>query len=74
MSEIKKLDEVFTNAPPVAIRVNLSWQLTKELYRTMRKFRKMNGSTVVEEQYSLILLLYLLTISGEKEEVVESEK
>jgi len=74
MESMKKLDEVFGNAPPIAIRVNLSWQLAKDLYRTLQRFRKQYGSTVVEEQYSLILLLYLLTVVSEKTEVVESEK
>ena len=74
MSEIKKLDEVFGNAPPIAIRVNLAWQLSKDLYRTIQRFRKQYSTTVVEEQYSLILLLYLLSIGEPQREVGESEK
>jgi len=74
MSDVKKLDEVFGNAPPIAIRVNLAWSLAKDLYRTLQRFRKQYGSTVVEEQYSLILLLYLLTISEQRGEIGETEK
>ena len=74
MSDIKKLDEVFGNAPPIAIRVNLSWQLAKDLYRTLQRFRRQYSSTVIEEQYSLILLLYLLMVTTERGEVTENEK
>jgi len=71
---IEQFNKLFSNIPPVAIRIDVSWNLAKELYQAIQNYRKQNNTTIVEEQYSLILVQMLLMASGEQIGVNESEE
>jgi len=71
---LEKLDETFSKLPPIAIRVNVSWELAKKMYAVILGSRKELNSTVVEEQYALNLVNMLLTLVSGQREVSESEK
>jgi len=71
---IRKLDEVFNKATPVAIRIDISWKIARELYNALLRSRAKYNSTIVEEQYSLNLLSIILMSSPTGSEVSESEK
>jgi len=71
---LEKLNETFTKLPPVAIRMNVSWELAKKMYAVILGSRKELNSTIIEEQYALNLVNMLLTIVPQQREVGESEK
>jgi hypothetical protein len=69
---LEKLDETFSKLPPIAVRMNVSWELAKKMYAVILGSRKELNSTIVEEQYALNLVNMLLTIIGQQREVTES--